>query len=81
MAEKRVMPIPPNAPMSALLPNDPKYTDKQRESMQAVRDAQIEAEETKRGNAPKFKKAGGTIKKYARGGGCETKGKTKGRFV
>jgi len=27
------------------------------------------------------KKAGGAIKKYARGGGIESRGKTKGRFV
>jgi len=27
------------------------------------------------------KKKGGSIKKYARGGGIESKGKTKGRFV
>jgi hypothetical protein len=27
------------------------------------------------------KKTGGSIKKYARGGGIELRGKTKGRFV
>ena len=31
---------------------------------------------------PLVKKAkGGKVKKYAKGGGCELKGKTKGRFV
>ena len=59
--------------------------------LQDMRDAKIRAEEEKRGGAPTPKQPvntpkpdrGGNYKKggKVRGHGCETKGKTKGKFV
>jgi hypothetical protein len=54
--------------------------------LQDMRDAKIRAEEEKRGGAPTPERPVNTPKKYAKGGsvrghGCETKGKTKGKFV
>lgn len=58
---------------------------------QSVKDKQAEMDEKMREAAKRFKassendspgyKRGGKIKKYARGGGIESKGKTRGRFV
>jgi hypothetical protein len=58
---------------------------------EALRLRQAEMDKKMRAAAEKFKassendspgyKKGGKIKKYARGGGIESKGKTKGRFV
>lgn len=58
----------------------------QRQAKQEMEDRKIREEEEKRGGAPTEKRPVNTPKSYAkggkvRGGGCETKGKTKGRFV
>jgi hypothetical protein len=56
------------APAAGLLP------------MALAKDRKEEEEEAKAAAAGGMKK-GGTIKKMARGGGIESRGKTKGRFV
>ena len=58
----------------------------QRQAKQEMEDKKISAEEEKRGGAPTPQRPVNTPKPYAkggkvRGGGCETKGKTKGKFV
>lgn len=42
---------------------------------------EAEAKKAKKPAVPVKKKSGGKVKSYAKGGGCEIKGKTKGRFV
>ena len=79
MAEP-IKPKMPLGPKGATNPIEPPLTDAQRESLQATRDARTRIREEGAG-APSGKKAGGAIKKMARGGGCESKGKTKGRMV
>ena len=79
-----------NAPVQ---PKNPPLTDAQQRAKQAAEDARTRAledkayEDSKQPYVPDAlkpfmrKKAGGAIKKYARGGGIESRGKTKGRFV
>lgn len=45
-----------------------------------LNDAEAEYER-KHGNLPKNLKKGGKVKKFAKGGGCELRGKTRGRMV
>ena len=77
MAEP-IKPKMPTNPTGANRPSDPPLTDAQRESLQAARDARLRVKEEEAG-APAGKKRGGSIKKYARGGGIEQRGKTKAR--
>jgi hypothetical protein len=61
------------------------------EREEALRRRQAEMDKKMKEAAERFKKSpendspgykkGGNVKKYARGGGVESKGKTKGRFV
>ena len=88
MAEP-IKPKMPLGPKGATNPIEPPLTPSQRESqrktLEAYKDNKAEEEmrreEERRGGAPSGKKAGGSIKKMVRGGGCESRGKTKGRFI
>jgi hypothetical protein len=80
MAEP-IKPKMPVGPKGATNPIDPPLTNAQKQSKQLADDERTRAEEERRGGAPSGKKAGGSIKKMARGGGIESRGKTKGRFV
>jgi hypothetical protein len=88
MAEP-IKPKMPVGPKGATNPIEPPLTDAQKESQRKTLEAykankaeeEMRREEERRGGAPSGKKAGGSIKKMARGGGIESRGKTKGRFV
>lgn len=62
-----------------IVENDKKFREA---STKTIGDYEKEAAAKKAKAAePVKKKSGGSVKKYAKGGGCELKGKTKGRFV
>jgi hypothetical protein len=66
-------------------PKIPPLTEAQKEAVQREKDKRLYDLETRAG-APTPERPVNTPKKYAKGGkvrghGCETKGKTKGRFV
>ena len=63
-----------------IVENDKKFREAK---WKTIGDYEKEAEAKKADKAaePVKKKCGGKVKKYARGGGCELRGKTKGRMV
>jgi hypothetical protein len=74
--------------MSEARAKDPKNYDKKKEMYDAATKKEAEDKDYSPMDALKNmgkkiigKKKGGKVKSYAKGGGCEIKGKTKGRFV
>lgn len=72
---------------NTIVENDKKFQEA-RKNAKSIPDYEKEAAAKKaekaydKAGGPLVKKAkGGKVKKYAKGGGCELKGKTKGRFV
>ena len=60
----------------------PVAPEKKPSNYQEVMDAKEEMDKQRQENAaPRVMKSGGKVSKYARGGGIESRGKTKGRMV